>query len=80
MKRPAPCWTCAHFGAWLNNGSSVECRDPRLIDTTPLGCLVQASPAAGCDYHVREPGSDDEPITSERVSFSDWQRRQRERS
>lgn len=46
------CWTCSHFhGERVAHGVHVVCQRGGLRQ-------VQAIPAAGCAFHLREPGAD----------------------
>lgn len=49
-----PCWHCTSFAGMLYSGTAARCAK---ADATP----VQAQPATGCAFWVREVGADDEP-------------------
>jgi hypothetical protein len=51
---PRPCWHCVSFGAMVYGGSAAWCSRPGVAP-------VQAQPATGCAFWVREVGADDEP-------------------
>ncbi len=51
---PRPCWHCASFGGMIYGGTAARC-------DRPGGVPVQAGPATGCAFWVREVGADDEP-------------------
>ena len=51
---PRPCWHCTSFGGMLYGGTAARC-------DRPGGTPVQAGPATGCAFWVREVGADDEP-------------------
>ena len=47
------CWTCSHFhGELVARGVHVVCRRESVMPG------VIATPAAGCAFWIREPGSD----------------------
>lgn len=50
---PTPCRYCVPFGGLLYGGSAARC-------DRAGGSPVQASPATGCAFYVREVGSDDD--------------------
>ena len=50
-----PCWHCTYFAGLDASGSHSWCQ-------LTGSARVQALPATGCAFWLREPGSDDEPV------------------
>jgi len=48
-----PCWHCVSFERMVYAGSAARCG-------LAGGHRVQAQPASGCAFWLREPGTDDE--------------------
>lgn len=48
-----PCWHCVSFVRMVYAGSAARC-------AIAGGHRVQAQPASGCAFWLREPGADDE--------------------
>ncbi|OZI21474.1 hypothetical protein CAL26_21275 [Bordetella genomosp. 9] len=60
--RPGGCWTCTHWhGQTTGNGSHAVC--------TYRGPIIVGNADVGCVYWEREPGADDEILsTDERIA------------
>jgi len=52
-----PCWTCCWWDGMAAQGSAALCAQPG-------SSKVRATPETGCSGWEREPGADDEPLTT----------------